>query len=591
MAKKALQEEDPSVLPLAVRQLEYCPAPTRRHTQFLLSGYLAVKTSGGWTRKWQTRYVVLTPSALYVYKRPPTHHEDTFGPGPELTLDQVNSVTSAPATLEKDLTNSDTITPQRLAKIMSTADTTDDGSHELFGAIRDSMPIAQSTVIMEVSTLPNTFCLTFPDTPRLLLRAANHEQCKLWQHTIQTAILLQTYPPHMIATQIARKSVEDSKDLLHLVPHIEELLPVFADRGSVVSQISLHHTNSSLYTDATIINKDPTNIPTEVSSINEPQATIAPKLNPTNIVNSTTMNSQIVTQQTVNLNTQPSQGAIITNLTPWGQKVNIVLNQLPTTTTIPANSAPNVILEQTVKEQSITLQIADGGYVTIPLEQLYEQYKNHLARQQELKKYSAGPKPDVAPTTTTTPDDNNNNNNNAARQQFSENFADSLFTVSNGLYNSDVHLGFRFTTYPTARKDPQANKGKKLNPKQLAQLRQQQEQAMEQLKQGALPSVNGIAGLLSLAVTCYLAYNLHQSFPTNTTQEVATLWIAYLVLVVFTLRMANITLPFARRRESLEIDRDAITKIVNLSGYQQAQLPLNNDDKNNNNKKTTPSTT
>lgn len=551
MAKKALEEEDPTLLPVAVRQLEFCPAPTRRHTQFLLSGYLAVKTSGGWTRKWQTRFCVLTPSALYCYKRPPQPTEGTYNYGPEITTEQSKSVVSVNEKLEKEIEQCDVISPQKLQKLLSTADTTDDGGHELFGLVRDVMPIAQSTMIMEVPSLPNTFCLTFPDTPRLLLRAANFEQFKLWQHTIQSAILLQTTPPHMIPQQLARKSPDDNKDMLHLVPHIEELLPVFVDRAAVISQISLHPAMQSLYTDLSLVNKDAANEEKETGAQTEGEK----KFNPANIANSVVTNSSIVDKQQVNLNTTASQGHIITNLTPWGQKVNVILNQLPITQFSTPQPVGAQTVEQSVKDNALTLQLADGGYVTIPMEQMYELYKQHMARQAELKQKNSFSSDDVE------------------EKAFSATFADGLFTISNSLYNADIHLGFRFTSMPTTRKENALSKGKKLNPKQLAQIRQQNEQALEKLKnKNTSPTINAPAGLLSLIVSLYLATRLHSTLPQDDHMQVATLWLAYFVLTFFTLKMANITFPFTRRRASLGVDSEAINKMVELSGYQQIQL-------------------
>lgn len=54
-----------------VRALESCPPPTRLHPQFLLSGYLAVRNTGDWSRKWTLRYCLLTTHHLYIFKRAP----------------------------------------------------------------------------------------------------------------------------------------------------------------------------------------------------------------------------------------------------------------------------------------------------------------------------------------------------------------------------------------------------------------------------------------------------------------------------------------------------------------------------------------
>jgi hypothetical protein len=571
MAKKALEEEEDSFsLPLAVRQLEYCPPPTRRHTQFLLSGYLAVKTSGGWTRKWQTRFCVLTPTAIYVYKRPPPSTDGGYGSGPDINAIQSSSVVSGGSNLEKEkaLSNDETITPQRLAKIMATADTTDDGSHELFGLIRDSIPIEAGTIIMEVPQLPNTFCLTFPDCPRLLVRASNYEQYKLWMYTIQSTIILRQTPPHMISSVLAKRPTDETNDLLHLVPHLEQLLPLFTDRVAIINSISLHNNNQSLYTDASLINTDQsaTNVqsPSEANS----SATLQPNLK--DIVNSTTLNNQILATGQVNLNVTPSQGNIITNLTPWGQKVNIVMNQLvQNVSTVPGlQLSPAQLLDQNSKDNSITIQLGDGGFITIPIETLYELYLKRGIKSTPTSTVvtpSSSPTPAgiVSPTSFV---------DGTSDVSFTEQYADALFTVSNSLYNADIHLGFKFSTLPSGRKDINTNKAKKLTAKQQAQIRQQQEQALEEIRKNATPPINSIGALLALAVSAYIVYNVHNLFPQNEFSDTITVWLTYLVLTLFTIKMANVTFKSSQRRQSLANDRDAITKMVQLSGFQQTQL-------------------
>lgn len=287
-----LEKNDPT-LPEGISQLNTCPPPTRKNPQFLLSGYLAVKTATSWTSRWTCRYVVLTPHFLYVFKRtPPTPGQHAHS--------QITQVTNA-ATNGSELGINQSVSSIANDVFISHPSHEQHSALEIFGEIRDKIPIDSSLAVIDAGGL--FFQLSHPNKLRLVFRALNPRHTAIWKGAIRTSILLCSHSiqtllgslPQTIALQQQqafaqaqtqkRKSVPGNSNLVDvassssatpgtafipaaiagkdasnvhttsskdtllqgvlsspsfgIIPHVNQLIPAYTDRSCLISSISL----------------------------------------------------------------------------------------------------------------------------------------------------------------------------------------------------------------------------------------------------------------------------------------------------------------------------------------------------------------
>jgi len=169
---KLYNERGRSIFPADVEMAASTPTPTRVHPDLLLSGLLSVWTATWRERKWNDRFVVLTPRAMYLYKPNTERSASRFGPGAGLPSN-----------------------PSELSK-------------ELFGDFRLCVPIDESTVIFEMfepttgtSYQPNqpnvprplpVFQISRPGKPRIICRAPTLSQACMWVRTLHGIVQCHT---------------------------------------------------------------------------------------------------------------------------------------------------------------------------------------------------------------------------------------------------------------------------------------------------------------------------------------------------------------------------------------------------------------
>ncbi len=427
----SLKESDPSI-PEVITQLNSCPPPTRKNPQFLLSGYLAVKTKTSWSKRWNCRYVVLTPHFLYVFKRPvpiPGQHAhaqviqmlNQTNQGSLTNSQNSASPVSTSGTSQGKGSAQGINESSALMNDMYLAHPTHEqySSLEIFGEIRDKIPIDSSLAVIDAGGL--FFQVSHPNDLRVVFRTLNPRHTALWKGAIRTAVILSSHSIQSVISSLplaieaqrqqlqllkekekgkipASPSVADhteketnlaSGNLLQqvlsnptfgVIPHINRLIPAYTDRSSLISSVSVSYSQVTPH-DLTSTGLLSSPLTFVTSQNRDPHCTYP----------------EIVLERNIN----------------WGEEIVIPLPQAIIDKFQKAN--PNSPV------QSVVVTMQDGGHVVLDAGILYQQALQ--ANINHTKGSSA-------------------ERNATVNSNFS--FADAVFPVENSFYNADVHVAWRF---------------------------------------------------------------------------------------------------------------------------------------------------